>query len=405
LVKAGRVHRLVREAATYGTLPRDARLDWDALLRRQREIVAGLQPPVVSLEKTGARVILGEARFLDAHALGVNGTRLEAEKIVIAAGSEPVIPDIPGRERGITSDQVLFLPEFPQALVLVGGGVIALEMAGAYADLGSQVTVTGRDSEILPGLDQDVAAYVRQRMESKGVTVRLGARVTGLSGRPPAVTVHGEGAEGAFEVTGAQACFAIGRRFHPRMLGAQGLGLETGGLGLKVTPYLRSSVPHIYAAGDAAGNRQLTTVAAYEGKIAALNALRGDTERADEAVVPQVIFTTPEVGTVGLSQKETHARGLRCGVSRHDARGNSNGRATGEEGGYFKLVFDEDSGRLVGAQIVSYAAAELIQLCALAIRSRATAASVAAQLSIHPSHGERLLKSFGEDLREVCEVD
>lgn len=390
----------MRHAAQYGTLADHVRLDWPAVLRRQREVVATFQPPVAAMEKTGARVALGRARFADAHTVEVDGARLAGEKILIAAGSEPVIPDIAGRELAITSDDVLFLPDFPPSLTLVGGGVIGLELASAFADLGSRVTVVGRDAEILPGLDPDVAGYLRKILEAKGVTLRLGAKVARLDGRPGAVTVR---LEGGGEITGAVVCVAAGRRFHPRMLGAEGLGLETAGLGLKVTPYLRSSVPHIYAAGDAAGRRQLTPVAAWEGRIAALNALKGDSVRADEAVIPQVIFTTPEAASVGLSHRDTEARGIRCAIARHDMRGASNGVASGEDGGYLKLVFDDETKRLLGAQMVSYAAAELIQFCALAIRSGASADTVAAQLSVHPTHGERLLKVFGADLREPCE--
>ena len=400
MVKAGRVHSLVRHAARYGTLADNVRLDWPAVVKRQREVVAAFQPPVAAMERAGARVALGPARFVDAHTIEVDGTRLAGEKILIAAGSEPVIPDIPGRELALTSDDVLFLPDLPPSLTFVGAGVIGLELASAFADLGSRVTVIGRDAEILPGLDPDVAGYLRKILEAKGVAFKLGARVARLDGRPGALTAR---LDNGGEVTSAVVCVAAGRRFHPRMLGAEGLGLETEHLGLKVTPYLRSTVPHIYAAGDAAGRRQLTPVAAYEGRIAALNALTGDTVRADEAVIPQVIFTTPEAASVGLSHRETQARGIKCAVARHDMRGTSNGVASGEDGGYLKLVFDDETKRLRGAQMVSYAAAELIQFCALAIRSGATADAVATQLSVHPTHGERLLKAFGADLREPCE--
>lgn len=398
------MHRLVKEAARFGTGAESVRLDWQAIVGRQREIVSALQPPPAALERIGARVLLGRARFVDAHTLDVDGRRVAGERLVIAAGSEPVIPDIPGRELAITSDEILFLPDFPSSLALIGGGVIALEMAGAFADLGAHVTVFARDAEVLPGVDPDVAHYLRRIMEGKGVAFRLATRVERLGGRRGAVTIAFDGTGGASEITSSQVCVAIGRRFHPRMLGAETLGLEMAGRGLKVSPHLRASLPHIYAAGDAAGNRQLTPAAAHEGRIAALNALGGDAERADEAVIPQAIFTTPEVGVVGLSATETAARGLACAVARHDARGASNGIATGEDGAYFKLVFDQTSQRLVGAQMVSYAAAELIQLCALAIRAGVPAATVAAQLSVHPSHAERLIKGFGPDQREVCEV-
>jgi len=206
------------------------------------------------------------------------------------------------------------------------------------------------------------------------------------------------------EVRSEQSCLAIGRRWEPRTLGAETLGFETARLGLKVTPHLRTSLPHVYAAGDAAGNMQLTPVAAYEGRIAARNALEGDRLVADHSVVPQTIFTTPEVARVGLTHQEARARGVNCHVSTHDMRGASNGRATGEDDGYLKLVFEGGSERVLGVQMVSYAAAELIQLAALAIRCGATADLLATQLSIHPSHAERFIKFAAHDYHEVCEV-
>jgi pyruvate/2-oxoglutarate dehydrogenase complex dihydrolipoamide dehydrogenase (E3) component len=163
-------------------------------------------------------------------------------------------------------------------------------------------------------------------------------------------------------------------------------------------------VPHIYAAGDAAGNVQLTPTAAYEGRVAARNALEGDTETVDLSVVPQAIFTTPEVGRVGLTHAEARRRKVPCHVSTHDLAGASNGIATGEDGGYLKLVFDSSSERILGVQMVSYAAAELIQLAALAIRSGATADLLATQLSIHPSHAERFIKIAAHEYHEVCDL-
>jgi pyruvate/2-oxoglutarate dehydrogenase complex dihydrolipoamide dehydrogenase (E3) component len=206
------------------------------------------------------------------------------------------------------------------------------------------------------------------------------------------------------DVTADQACVAIGRRWTPEALGAEHLGLERGHLGLAVTPHLRTSVPHIYAAGDAAGNAQLTPVAAYEGRLAAHNALQGDRLIADTTLVPQSVFTTPEVARVGLTHRAATAGGVKCHVATHDLRGASNGRATGEDDGYLKLVFDAAQERLLGAQMVSYAGAELIQMAALAIRTGATASLLAAQLSVHPSHAERFIKIASHDHHEVCEV-
>ncbi len=394
----------MKDAARFGTITGPVALDWPAVIRRQHEIVDEFQPEPASLERLGATVVLGEARFVDPHTVAVNGTAVWGERIVIAAGSTPVVPSLPGIDVAITSDELLFLPVFPRRLVIVGGGVIGLEMAGAFNDLGAEVTVIGQDPEILPAFDVDVAGYVRKILESRGVTFHLDATLTRFSGRRGVVTArftkHGQ----AHEVTAEQACVAVGRRWKPGALGAEDLGLKIRGLGLEVTPYLRTSVPHVYAAGDAAGNAQLTPVAAYEGRLAAHNALRGDTEIADTTLVPQSVFTTPEVAKVGLTHRAAKAVGVTCHVATHDLRGASNGRATGEDDGYLKLIFDAAQERLLGAQIVSYAGAELIQMAALAIRTGATASVLAAQLSVHPSHAERLIKIAAHDHHEVCEV-
>lgn len=380
------------------------RLDWPTVVARQHEIVARLRPPTAKLERYGARVYLGEARFQDPHTLAVDGTRVLGERIIIAAGSAPVVPPIEGRELGITSDELLFLPDFPSSLVLVGAGAIGLEMAGAYNDLGARVTVVALEDEILPAFDPDVAAYLRAALEAQGVVFHRGTRVTALTGTRGEIVTRLVRGETTHEIRSAVVCFAVGRRWDPRSLGAEGLGLETNRLGLRTSPSLRTSAPHIYAAGDAAGNAQLTPTAAHEGRVAAQNAVEGDRVTADLSVVPQTIFTTPEVARVGLSHREAQRRGVACHVVTHDLRGASNGVATGEDGGYLKLVFEAGTEKIVGVQMVSYAAAELIQLAALSIRAGVTADVLSTQLSVHPSQAERFIKVAAHEFHDVCEL-
>lgn len=401
LVTAGRVHRVVREAGGFGTFAGPVRLDWAAVQQRQNAVVDTFRPDARDFEKRGIRVAIGVARFTDPHIVEVNGHPLGAERFVIAAGSRPVIPDLPGRDLLITSDQLLFLSELPASLTFIGAGPVALELAGAFNDFGVRVTVLARDAEILPTLDADVARNLRKRLEHRGISFRLQTTVTRLTKAPDGVRIAFDSAGLANEMTSRQVCAAVGRRFDPAMIGAGRIGLDVGRLGLRTTAHLATSVPHIYAAGDAAGNRQLSPVAAHEGRIAAVNALKGDVERADEAVIPQVLFTTPEVGLVGIPYGEAPAHGIHAAVARHDARGSVQSVTTGEDGGYFKLVFDQDSQRLVGAQMVSPAAEELIQLCALAIRVKAPAAVVEAQIAAHPSRTERLIRAFGPDPEAV----
>ncbi len=158
----------------------------------------------------------------------MNGSALRGDRIIIAAGSIPVIPAVPGIDATITSDEILFLPVFPRRLVIVGAGVIGLEMAGAFSDFGAEVVVIGQEPEILPAFDPDVAAYLRKILESRGVTFHLGATLTSFAGRRGAVTARFTKDGEPHEVTADQACVAIGRRWRPETLGAEQLGLARG---------------------------------------------------------------------------------------------------------------------------------------------------------------------------------
>jgi pyruvate/2-oxoglutarate dehydrogenase complex dihydrolipoamide dehydrogenase (E3) component len=400
---------MVRDARRFGTSTGDVALDWPAIVARQHAVVRQFQPGVADLEAKGVTVYTGDARFHDTHTLRVetNGApeMVQGRRIIVAAGSAPVIPPkLDGARLGITSDDLLFLPEFPQRLVLVGGGVIGLEMAGAFRDLGATVDVIVREDEILRQFDPDVAAYLRRILEARGVTFHRSAELASLTGRPGAV-VAGFTAGGAKrELPPAVVCLALGRRWTPAMLGAEALGFEVTPGGLRTNVFLQTSRPDIYAAGDAAGNMQLTPTAAYEGRTAATNAVRGDHVHSDLSVVPQTVFTTPEIARVGLTHAEATRRGLPSHVSTHDMRGASNGVVSGEDDGYLKLVFEPGTERLLGVQMVSYAAAELIQLAALAVRGRATATSLSTQLSVHPSHAERFIKIAAHEYHEVHEL-
>lgn len=315
-----------------------------------------------------------------------------------------MIPPFPGAGLGATSDDLLFLEELPRSLVLIGAGAIGLEMASAYNDLGATTTLVAREDEILPAFDADVAAYLRAILEARGIAIHRGAEVTALQGRRGDVTTRFRQGGAEREARAVVVGITAGRRWDARSLGADGLGLETGRLGLRTTPDLRTSVGHVWAAGDAAGHVQLTPTAAVEGKVAARNALRGERAAPDLSVVPQAIFTTPEIARVGLTHREARERGVDCHVSTHDMRGASNGVATGEDAGYLKLVFEGRTERLLGVQMVAYAAGELIQLATVAIRAGATADLLASQLSIHPSQAERFIKVAAHDYHDVCEV-
>src|SRR5688572_19839843 len=239
------MHRWTRDAAGFGTKLEGVRLDWPTVVARQHAVVARFQPSASSLEEKGVRVVLGEARFEDPHTLRVDGQVIRGDRLLIAAGSEPVIPSVPGRELAITSTDLLFLPDFPSRLLLIGGGVIAIEMASAFRDLGAEVTVLAREAEILPQFDADVAAYLRAILEARGVRFLRSATLERLTRQGDEIVAS----LGGSEVRATAVCFATGRRWRPASLGADGLGFALGGLGLETTEDLKTSVDGIWAAG------------------------------------------------------------------------------------------------------------------------------------------------------------
>jgi len=240
LVRSGRIHRPAKDAARLGTPAGPIALDWPTVVRRQHDIVKEFRPLPASLARTGAEIILGEARFTDPHTITVNSSTLRGNRIIIAAGSIPVVSALPGIEVAITSDEILFFPAFPRRLVIVGAGVIGLEMAGAFSAFGAEVVVGGQDREILPAVDPDVAGYLRKIFESRGVTFHLGVTLMSFSGRRDGVTARFTNDGEPHELTAEQVCVAAGRRWRLEMLGAEHLPGER-------TPRPRSHAlsPHV----------------------------------------------------------------------------------------------------------------------------------------------------------------
>ncbi len=391
--------KLLVQAAEYGAWAEDARgfgwdltpgkHDWAAFRAAKDHAIARISASYRRmLEAAGAAVFEERARLLDAHTVAVGEQRIRAARIAIATGGHPTRLAIPGAELGIVSDDAFFLPDRPRRVAIIGSGYIAVEFAGIFAGLGSEVDLVYRQPLPLRGFDTDLRVALAEALVAQGVRLHPAAR-------PLAVTASGAARHLALadgSVIGADLVFwATGRSAN-----TAGLGLETAGVATHasgaviVDEELRTSIPHVYALGDVTDRLNLTPVATAEGHALA-DTLFGDRPRhVSLANVPTAIFTAPPIATVGLSEAAAAARGpadvylTRFTPLRHHLTGRAR-RVL------MKLVVESASGRVLGAHMLGEDAPEIIQGLALAIIAGATKSDFDHTIGIHPTAAEEFV--------------
>ena len=399
MVYAANVSQQIEDAAGLGWAIPSARFDWAALVANRDNEVARLEAAyTATIEKTESRLVKARAVFEDAHTLRLStGEMLRARHILIATGSTPDYGTaIPGIEHVISSDEVFHLPEFPDRIVIQGGGYIGVEFACIFAGLGAQVTLVCRGENILRGFDDDVRLHVRNEMEKAGIKVITGCRIIGVERAESPYRSDGmltTQLSNAQNVAADQVMFAIGRTPNIAGLGLEKAGVALGVLdgGIVVDPYSKTNVPHIYAVGDVTNRINLTPVAVREGHAFADTVFGKRPTQVDRTVIPTAVFSSPEIGTVGLTEAQARAefacldiykvafRPMKATISGRDARM------------MMKLIVDARSDRVVGCHVVGPGAAEIIQIVAIAIRMRATKADFDATMALHPTAAEELV--------------
>lgn len=372
----------------------DTRIDWPRLMRFKESFTAPVSPRrEARFRDVGISTFHGQAAFEERDLLVVNGDRLRAKHIVLAVGARPRSLRVPGEEHLVTSTQFLSLESLPRRIVLVGAGYIAFEFAHIAARAGADVTLVGRTA--LAQFDADLVGKLMEHTKSLGVTVELGAEVTGVEEVSGAgVRIHCTRDDATFSIDADVAVHTAGR-----VPDVDGLRLERGGVKLdahraiEVDDYLRSvSNPLVYAAGDAvrpAGKLPLTPVAAHEGAIVASNLLRGPTKRPDYRGTPSVVFTIPPLASVGLTERAARNDRLEITVKSEDTSAWYTNRRTRTPVGAFKTIVGEN-GRLVGAHLLGDRADETINLLALAIRLELPLAELRHAIYAYPSSGSDL---------------
>ncbi len=340
-------------------------LDWGAVIARKKQLVADWSAgKPESLERNGIAVLRGPARFVGPRELEIDSRRVIAERIVIATGSAPARPSIPGIEHAITSSELLDLTVRPERLVVVGGGYIGMEFAFIFGRAGTPVTILQSGPHVLPRADDELRRALVALALDANVDIRTRARVTRIGADR---TVEAEIAGQTERFPADAVLVATGRP--PNIAGLQldvaGVAVERGAV--KVNEYRQSpTAPHVYAAGDVTGQHQHTPAAWYEGTLAAENALKGNHRAVDFTVFPTAVFTIPPMAQIGFTEAEAQRKGFAVAVTRAPFEDSAAAGVRNETEGLLKVVYDEPSGRILGVHILGPGAEDLIHIAAAA---------------------------------------
>ncbi|MFT3927207.1 MAG: glutathione-disulfide reductase [Myxococcales bacterium] len=341
------------------------------------------------LEKAGVTLYQARAELLGGHDVLVGDQRLSARTILVATGGVPFIPEIPGHELGISSDQAFALKSMPERITIVGGGYIAVEFAGIFAGLGAQVDLVLREELVLRGFDEDMRSHLTAELSRDGVRVHAKRTVSRLHKDGTDVVVTLNGGE---LLLADQVLFATGRVPRSQGFGLERLNVQLGARGaICVDAYSKTSADHVYAVGDVTDRRALTPVAIAEASALARTLFQGTPTRVDYENVPSAVFSHPNVGTVGLSEAEARARYARVDVYKSNFRALKHALTRREKRTLMKLLVDAESQRVVGLHMIGDHAGEIVQGFAVAMKLGATKADFDSTVGIHPTAAEEFV--------------
>jgi glutathione reductase (NADPH) len=391
LVYASAFRRDVEDAVGFGWTPKPPSHDWRTLIRNKDAEITRLSGVYARiLDDAGVRRIAGRARLIDAHTVAVGGERFTAENILVATGSWPTLPAIPGIEHAISSNEAFHLDAMPQRPIVVGGGYIAAEFAGILHGLGARVTQLYRGPLFLRGFDDDVRSHLAAEFRQQGIDLRFDSQIASIE----------KASDGALRATlldgtrleADAILFATGRHPLTSDLGLEEAKVELRADGaIRVDEYSRSSVPSIWAIGDVTNRINLTPVAIHEGMCLAATLYDGRPTRPVHANVPSAVCSQPAIGCVGLTEAQARARYGSIEVYRttfSELKHTISGR---QERTLMKLVVDAASDRVLGAHMVGDHAGEIIQGIAIALVCGATKAQFDATVGIHPTAAEEFV--------------
>lgn len=390
LVYASGYSEAFEDAEGFGWTVGERSFDWAKLIRAKDTEISRLEGLYAkNVAAAGAEVFHSRAELAGTHEVRIidEDRTVSAKHILVATGGAPFVPEFPGSEHAITSNEVFDMPALPKRILVVGGGYIACEFACIFNGLGSEVTQLYRKDLILRGFDMNVREHVSTEMINKGVAIRYGTDVASIEGPGP-YTVRLDNGD---TIETDLVFYATGRKPATNGLGLEEVGVDlTKGGAIAVDDFSQTNIPSIYAVGDVTDRMALTPVAIREGVAFVETVFKANPTKPDHSDVATAIFTQPEVGTVGLSEEDARAIG-EVEVYRAAFRPMANTISGRDEKMLMKLVVSKDTRRVLGVHIVGHGAGEMIQLAGVAVKMRATKEDFDRTVAVHPTAAEELV--------------
>ncbi|OLS50776.1 glutathione-disulfide reductase [Rhodovulum sulfidophilum] len=390
MVYASGFAHAVEDARAYGWQVHGGEFDWSLFKARLDDELTRLEGVYRgNLERAGVEIFDSRAVLADPHTVRLaDGTEKTARHILIATGGRPFVPEFPGSELAITSNDVFLFESLPKRILIVGGGYIACEFACILNGLGVEVTQFYRGAQILRGFDDEARGHIAGAMCAQGVDLRVGCNVQRIDRVEDGLWVKAtDGGDAVFDAV----LFATGRRPNTDGMGLEEAGITLGANGaVAVDEWSQSSVPSVYAVGDVTDRIALTPVAIREGAAFVETVFKGNPTRADHDLVPGAVFTRPEYGSIGLTEEEARGRGP-IEVYSTAFRPMQSGFAGRPDRVMMKLIVAAESRKVLGCHIVADQAGEMIQLAAVAIKMGATKEDFDRTVAVHPTMAEELV--------------
>ena len=397
-VYASEFGKSFRDSAGFGWKIGETNFNWSILRDNKKEEILRLNNIYERLlEAPGAEVIHGRARILSPQNVEVNGARFSTERILIATGTWPYVPELPGSELMLTSDEIFDLEQFPQRLLIMGGGYIATEFAGVFNGLGSEVTQLYRGELFMRGFDDDIRSFLADEIRKSGVDLRFGSQIRAVHSAGNAFRVE---LDGGGELDADAILCATGRRPNVADLNLESTKVQFSDEGfIQVNEHFQTDEPSIFALGDLIGGPQLTPVALAQGMAFAKTQFGEQPANVDYEYIPSAVFSQPSIGTVGFTEREARERFDQVTIYRSEFKPMKHTLSGREERSIMKLVVEDTNNRVVGVHMVGPDAGEIVQGMAIALRCGATKDDFDRTVGIHPTSAEEFVT-----MREPVEI-
>jgi glutathione reductase (NADPH) len=389
-VYASHISEEIENARGFGWSIGKSDFDWSTLIKNKNTEIKRLNGVYKKLlDNTGVETLHGRATIIDEHTVEVEGQQITAERILVATGGWPSVPEIPGKEHIISSNEAFFLDSLPEKIIIVGGGYIAVEFAGIFHGLGVDTTLLYRGPLFLRGFDQDVREVLAEEMQKKGIKFNFNSNISeiGKEGNQLIATL-----EDGEQLEAEQIMYATGRKPMTDNLGLKKVGIKLDeNSAIKVNEQYQTNVPSIYAIGDVTNRVNLTPVALAEGMVLAKRFFANEDKDIDYSDIPTCVFSQPNIGTVGLTEEEAREKYGDIELYKSSFKPMKLSLSDSDEKTFMKLIVDKKSDRVVGVHMLGPDAGEIIQGIGIALKAGATKKVFDSTIGIHPTAAEEFV--------------